>query len=514
MATAIANPNDFGRTFRSQPRISHGPANGVDTQHEHEHPRTLHVSRRSNPVGSKTEPPVRRRVPGVPETKDMDMFATRDDKLHHRKPSANSHQPPDKPDIVCIDTEDPVERPAPLRREPEEKPPLSSRRNTTKDAKRQMKTGLRSEIPPSSVPLPPSSRSSRLNGPVSAPSRENSGRRESQGLQKRNLVRLDQNKVPKLKKTGRKDGIHDADGEATQEQPGRGGEAQRAVEPVDVDGPDSPEPEKPTCRPSCLEKRMKLFLAKNDLETVRSSIEMCLRERKPFIELSFRGLEDTELSKISDISLPEDCNATRVLNVSYNRLTKISKSVSEWFVPLNLCYLDLAGNHLQILQGLSHYVNLRILDLSRNKLSVIPSEISQLSNLRVLDIKHNALTSLPGGFRKLRQLRFLDVSGNRLTTLPEDFAEEGSLLSCLDLSHNPSFQEFPMCVEKLMNMVDLHMKGTLVDGMRSRRDTKLTAVELLSNWAGLDLDKLKDRKEVARSRRSRVTDADEVQEAL
>lgn len=443
------------------------------------------------------------------------MFGTRDNDKHDRKPRAGSHKAPDKPDVVCIDTEDRLERPASAQREAAEKPPLSSRPKSTKDATRKKKTGLRSQIPPS-VPLSKISRSSRLKGSHSTPSRENGGVRGSQRLPNKPTSVWPLIKIPNLKNAAkRKYNDHDANGEATQDQQMRGGKRQRAVEPVDVDGPDSAESEKSKCRSSSvLEKLKKLFLVKNDLKMAMSDIETCLRERKPFIELSFRGTEDTELSTISDIRLTEDYNVTRVLNLSYNRLTKISNSVSEWFVPLHLWHLDLAGNHIQILQGVEHYVNLRVLDLSRNELSTIPKEVTQLSNLRVLDVRQNALTSLPGGFRKLIQLQLLNVSVNHLKTLPEDFAEQGSILSCLDLSDNPSFQEFPMCVEKLSKLEDLRMGGTLVEGMTGRGDTILTAAELLSHWAGLDLDKLKDRKEQLRSRRGRVTDTDGVQEAL
>uniref|UniRef100_A0A061SEL3 Leucine-rich repeat family protein isoform 2 n=2 Tax=Tetraselmis sp. GSL018 TaxID=582737 RepID=A0A061SEL3_9CHLO len=68
---------------------------------------------------------------------------------------------------------------------------------------------------------------------------------------------------------------------------------------------------------------------------------------------------------------------------------------------------------------------------SHNKLSCLPSAISNLTSLTVLDLGHNSLTELPEALLELEQLKVLDVSANNLRALPEGMGELRSLVRLL-----------------------------------------------------------------------------------
>lgn len=62
--------------------------------------------------------------------------------------------------------------------------------------------------------------------------------------------------------------------------------------------------------------------------------------------------------------------------------------------------------------------NLRVLDLSYNLLTILPSLLTAFKSLEILDLKKNKLHSLPMGFGNLSKLIHLSVEGNQLQWLP------------------------------------------------------------------------------------------------
>ena len=62
--------------------------------------------------------------------------------------------------------------------------------------------------------------------------------------------------------------------------------------------------------------------------------------------------------------------------------------------------------------------SLTSLNLSQNKLTSLPDNISGLKNLKVLNLSQNELTSLPGTIPSMSQLQILNLSQNKLTSLP------------------------------------------------------------------------------------------------
>ncbi|XDV42900.1 hypothetical protein PO909_011481 [Leuciscus waleckii] len=99
--------------------------------------------------------------------------------------------------------------------------------------------------------------------------------------------------------------------------------------------------------------------------------------------------------------------------------------------------------------------NLRTVDLSNNKIEVLPAFIGGFQQLKSLTISCNKLTSLPNDIGKLKKLETLILNGNQLNQLPASVGQLKSLRT-LNLSGN-HFKEFPAGLGSLrqLDVLDL-----------------------------------------------------------
>lgn len=120
------------------------------------------------------------------------------------------------------------------------------------------------------------------------------------------------------------------------------------------------------------------------------------------------------------------------LNLSNNRLTSIPENVSR----LNrLRQRDLSGNQLTRLPNtIADLSNIALLDLSRNTLRTLPSSLSQLSQLQVLDLSKNQLVEIPTDLSELKDLRQLFLHDNWIPELPKEMLGESREESLLKVS--------------------------------------------------------------------------------
>lgn len=101
----------------------------------------------------------------------------------------------------------------------------------------------------------------------------------------------------------------------------------------------------------------------------------------------------------------------KVLDLSNQGLTSIPSSV---FNQTNLEELNVSHNSLTgaIQSQIGQLKNLKILNASYNQMTGVPAEVGQLQNLQVLDLSYNQLTGLPNELGNLKNLKTLDLTGN------------------------------------------------------------------------------------------------------
>ncbi|XP_053305347.1 PH domain leucine-rich repeat-containing protein phosphatase 2 [Spea bombifrons] len=162
--------------------------------------------------------------------------------------------------------------------------------------------------------------------------------------------------------------------------------------------------------------------------------------------------------------------ATKVMSQRLSTVDLSCQSLEE--VPEHLFYsqdltsLNLRHNFMQAkspggVSGLCRFSQLRVLNLSQNRLGEFPIEICDITALTELNMSCNGLTEVPAEICHLVNLQNLNLEGNSLKSLPEDL---GCLqqLSSLGLSFN-DFSDIPTVYEKLVCVEKLCMAGNSVE---------------------------------------------------
>jgi len=98
------------------------------------------------------------------------------------------------------------------------------------------------------------------------------------------------------------------------------------------------------------------------------------------------------------------------------------------FTLTGLQELYLSKNVLSALPfELTELKKLRVLDVGDNEISEVPSWIGDLQNLERLDLRNNEFSDLPASLYTLKKLKYLQMWGNDLSTLSDDISKLTSL---------------------------------------------------------------------------------------
>ncbi len=165
------------------------------------------------------------------------------------------------------------------------------------------------------------------------------------------------------------------------------------------------------------------------------------------------------------------------LNVQYNKLTHVPKSISKnrhlgslWLGHNSINSLDVKPlKRLKRLYDLNLYEvgltsipkkiwklkHLTILDLYHNELSTLPRQMGKMKRLEQLAVANNNLTELPKELAKLPRLAILFAHHNKLTQLPGEMAHLTNL-RLLDIGTN-QFSELPPVILSLPDLEDLDL---------------------------------------------------------
>ncbi|XP_066562509.1 leucine-rich repeat and calponin homology domain-containing protein 1 isoform X7 [Amia ocellicauda] len=127
-----------------------------------------------------------------------------------------------------------------------------------------------------------------------------------------------------------------------------------------------------------------------------------------------------KLKEFPRTALNHDLSDTVRADLSKNRLTEIPTEVCQF---ISLETLNLYHNCIKVIpETITSLQSLTYLNLSRNQLSGLPTCLCGLP-LRVLIASNNKLGSLPEEIGKLKNLMELDVSCNEITTLPQNIGK-------------------------------------------------------------------------------------------
>ncbi|XP_076900179.1 uncharacterized protein LOC143554239 [Bidens hawaiensis] len=124
----------------------------------------------------------------------------------------------------------------------------------------------------------------------------------------------------------------------------------------------------------------------------------------------------------------------RSVNLSGNSIVNIAPGS----LPKGLHVLDLSRNKISVIEGLRELTRLRILDLSYNRISRIGQGLSKCTLIKELYLAGNKISNVEG-LHRLLKLTILDLSFNRITTskaLGQLVANYNSL-QALNLLGNP-----------------------------------------------------------------------------
>ncbi len=132
----------------------------------------------------------------------------------------------------------------------------------------------------------------------------------------------------------------------------------------------------------------------------------------------------------------------------------------------------------QVFEALHSQTDIRIADLSRNRLRHLPKTLFNWLSIRSLDLSHNVLTEISPSIENLKQLELLDLQHNELTSLPANMGELQQL-RWLDLSSN-SLSHIPEVLGELSQLEELHFVNALKQPLLS--DSPL---DLPTSWQGM-----------------------------
>lgn len=147
----------------------------------------------------------------------------------------------------------------------------------------------------------------------------------------------------------------------------------------------------------------------------------------------------------------------------------------------NLRTVDLSSNKIEVLPAtIGNFLQLKSLTLNANRLADVPAEIGKLKKLETLSLNGNRIQQLPPAVSQLRALRTLSLAGNRIADFPTGL---GSLrqLDLLDLSRN-QIQNVPATVSELQAIeINLNQNQISVLSAEVSRCPRLKVLRLEEN---------------------------------
>ena len=156
------------------------------------------------------------------------------------------------------------------------------------------------------------------------------------------------------------------------------------------------------------------------------------------------------------------------LNISKNQLTEIPSEISA-LAFLNT--LDASQNNLTKFSALHNITTLEWLSLENNNLQNLPTEIATLQNLIHLNLANNKLSSNFGALSSLAKLEQLWLNHNEITAFPTEVLALPQLMS-LSLQSNKLSGNIPANLPEICNISNNRYSATEIQNFLIQKPKK------------------------------------------
>jgi len=212
-----------------------------------------------------------------------------------------------------------------------------------------------------------------------------------------------------------------------------------------------------------LDERIFTIVNLNFLEISKSGLQTLPDLIGGLENLTNLGLDNNSLTQLPPcIGL---LKKLKFLDVSFNQLSSLPVELGSL---KDLQTLNVIQNKLTTFVNISGMVQLHSLDVSHNELTELPEGITddQLALLATVAAHHNQIVTLPTELYNLSNLKLLDVSDNKIEEIPPEFCECGKLK---DLKYGGN----NLKDKRLAKMVNGCSTKAVLDYLRNIRDKEL-----------------------------------------
>lgn len=175
-------------------------------------------------------------------------------------------------------------------------------------------------------------------------------------------------------------------------------------------------------------------------------------EAVKFLNLSGKGLTAVPASVIKLVNLEK-------LNLSNNKISVLPKELSGL---KKLKSLNLTANAFTSFPVVvTSIASLEDFEISFNNILSLPKEITALAKLKRVSASKCGLKKLPAELSKMQQLEIADLSYNDFVSIPAELTGIKNLKT-LDLSFNKNLSSFPSEIKELTQLRFLNLKSTKI----------------------------------------------------
>merc|ERR1712018_420864 len=162
-----------------------------------------------------------------------------------------------------------------------------------------------------------------------------------------------------------------------------------------------------------------------------------VRQRENMIKTAKVGKDVVKVVQRCD-----EAEETKTLDLSHCSLMKVPEAVT--FILTERAYdiikVNLAHNKISKITpqfGGACFLNLTSLNVSTNRLSTLPAELSQCKQLQSVDISANNFVEIPSVILQLESVTDINAKTNYIAEVDDDEIENSESLEVLNIEENP-----------------------------------------------------------------------------